>query len=148
VTAEAIRAAVGEHAAWVLAAAAHPDSWAALVERHGLRGVGPGPEGAQAVAAAFCGWYLPHADPETAAWLRGVPAALAAQVEPPAAVRTIFANARRTARAGGGAGAAFDVRLSVGCPGCGAAQERARVFTCGSCGGDLFPARPGAGGAT
>ncbi len=139
-----VRAAVAEHAAWVLGAAAHPDLWAGLVEHYGLRGVGPGPEGARAVAAVFCGWYLPYADPETAAWLRGVPDALAAQVKPPPAVKSIFANARRAAAAGvgSGSGGGFETRLTVACPGCGAAQERAREFTCRFCGGDLFPAKP------
>lgn len=139
---EPVRAAVQEHAAWVLATAGSPDAWAALVEHYGLRGVGPGPEGARAVAKVFCGWYAPHADAETAAWLATVPDALAAQVQPPKAVSTIFANARRTAATVPWAGLKFDSRVNVACPNCGAAQERARVFVCRFCGQELFPKRP------
>jgi hypothetical protein len=136
------RAAVQEHAAWVLSAAGSPDAWAALVEHYGLRGVGPGPDGARAVANVFCSWYAPAADAETRAWLATVPDALAAQVKPVSAVSSIFANARRTAALVPWAGMKFDTRVSVACPGCGAAQERARTFTCRFCGGDLFPRRP------
>lgn len=136
------RAAVAEHAAWVLACATDHGAWAALVEHYGLRGVGLGPDGARAVARVFCGWYAPHADAETRAWLQTVPDALAAQVQPPKAVSTIFANARRTAGTIPGWNAKFDHRMNVACPSCGAAQERARVFSCRFCGGDLFPRRP------
>lgn len=137
-----VRAAVGEHVAWVLHASQDADTWAALAERYGQRGVGVGPEGARAVAAVFCAWYLPQADEPTRAWLAAVPDAVAAQVKPPSAMKSIFANARRTAQQVPWAGMTFDRRVSVSCPSCGAAQERARVFRCRYCSQDLFPKPP------
>lgn len=138
-----VRAAVEEHARWIVESARHPDSWAATASRYGLHGVGAGPGGARSAMEVVCGWYLPHApDDATREWLAGAPAAVAAAVEPPRAVSSIFANARRTARQTPWAGVDFDLRVSVGCPGCGAAQERPRDFRCRYCGGDLFPARP------
>ncbi len=141
-TSEAIRAAVEEHVAWVLSAAQHADTWAALVDHYGQRGVGVGPEGARVVAAVFCGWYAPLADEPTRAWLSSVPAAVAAQVKPPSAMKSIFANARRTAAQVPWAGTTFERRVSVSCPSCGAAQERAREFRCRYCSSDLFPGKP------
>lgn len=138
-----VRREVGEHVAWVLEASRSADAWAALVEHHGLRGVNVGPEGAKVVLRAVCGWYVPHApDDETRAWLGNVPEAVAAQIKPPSAVSSIFANARRTALQTPWAGMTFDRRVNVACPSCGAAQERAREFACRYCGSDLFPKRP------
>lgn len=138
-----VRAEVGEHVAWVLEAARSADAWAALVEHHGLRGVNVGPEGARTVLRTICAWYLPSApDDETRAWLANVPDAVAAQVRPPSAVSSIFANARRTAHQAPWAGLTFDRRVNVTCRSCGAAQDRAREFVCRYCGSDLFPQRP------
>lgn len=137
-----IRAAVEEHVAWVLYAAGDADTWAAVADHYGHRGVGVGPVGARVVAQTFCSWYAPHADEETRTWLQSVPEAVAAQVKPPSAMKSIFANARRTAKEVPWANITFERRVTVSCPTCGAAQDRARVFTCRYCDGDLFPRRP------
>lgn len=138
-----VRAAVEEHVAWVLHAATDADTWAVVAEHYGHRGIGVGPAGAKLVTETICGWYAPHApDQATRDWLAGVPEAVAAEVKPPSAMKSIFANARRTAKQSPWAHLVYERRVSVTCPTCGAAQERARTFTCRYCDGDLFPRRP------
>lgn len=129
------RAAVAEHVAWVLEAVRAPEAWAALAAHHGLPHAPAGPDGARAVLHRVCEALAPHADAETRAWLATVPDAVAAQLAPPSPVASIFANARRTARRWD----TWERRVNVACPSCGAAQERAREFTCRYCGSTLFP---------